>query len=192
MRKEGTGSLNDVVHASYPEINPELEYKNNKWQAAAMGVSLEKTLNKAGIMETYNAQFQDLINRDCIKLVSPQEIKEWEAIRGKVSYISHHPVLVPDKATMPCHLVINSSLRNSGSGPSPNDNWPKGPNTLKPMHGVFLGFRLYRVAIHFDLLKMFHTVRTREPKKFMCVDGLEKWQDRRHLAVLRLEGGRFW
>ena len=58
--------LNDVVRASYPEINPELEFKNNKWQATAMGLSLEKTLNKAGIMETYNAQFQDLINQDCI------------------------------------------------------------------------------------------------------------------------------
>ena len=103
-----------------------------------MGVSLEKTLNKAGIMDTYNAQFQDLIDRDCIELVSPQEIEEWESTRGKVSYISHHPVLVPDKATTHCCLVVNSSLKNSGWGPSPNDNWPKGPNALKPMHGVFL------------------------------------------------------
>ena len=107
-----------------------------------MGVSLEKALKKAGIMETYNAQFQDLIDRDCIKLVSPQEIEEWESTGGKVSYISHHPVLIPDKPTTPCHLVINLSLKNSGSGPSPNNNWPKGPNALKPMHGVFLRFRL--------------------------------------------------
>ena len=28
---------------------------------------------------------------------------------------------------------------------------------------------MYKVAIHFDLLKMFHTVRTREPEKFMCL-----------------------
>ena len=132
--------LNNVVYASYPEINPELEYKNNKWQAVAMGISLEKALNKAGIMETYNTQFQDLINRNCIELVSPQEIEEWESNGGKVSYISHHPVLVPDKPTTPCRLVINSSLKNSSSGPSPNDNWPKGQNALKPMHGVFLRF----------------------------------------------------
>ena len=44
--------LNKVVHASYTEINPDLEYENNKWQAAAMGISLEKTFNKAGIMES--------------------------------------------------------------------------------------------------------------------------------------------
>ena len=103
--------LNNVVHASYLEINPELEYKKNKWQAAVMGIK-----------ETYNAQFQNLIDRDCIEPVSPQEIEEWEAIGGKVSYISHHPVLVPDKATTPCHLVINLSLKNSSSGPSPNYN----------------------------------------------------------------------
>ena len=110
-----------------------------------------KGLNKAGIIENYNTQFKDLINRDCIELVSPQEIEEWESIGGKLSYISHHPVLVPDKATTPCRLVINSSLKNSGLGPSPNDNWPKGPNALKPMHGVFLRFQLYRVAIHICL-----------------------------------------
>ena len=132
-----------------------------------MGLSLEKTLNKAGIMETYNAEFKDLIDRDCIKAVSPEEIAEWEANGGKVSYISHHPVLTPDKVTTCCRLVINSSLRNSGLGPSPNDNWPKGPNALKPMYGVFLRFRMYQVAIHFDLSKMFHTVRTGEPEKFM-------------------------
>ena len=28
---------------------------------------------------------------------------------------------------------------------------------------------MYQVAIHFDLLKMFHTVRTGEPEKFMCL-----------------------
>ena len=102
--------LNDVVCASYPKINPELEFMNNMWQAAAMGLSLEKTLNKAGIIETYDAEFQDLIDRDCIKAVSPEEIEEWEANGGKVSYIYHHPVLTPDKVTTRCRLMINLSL----------------------------------------------------------------------------------
>ena len=79
---------------------------NIKIPYVAKGASLKKTLNKAGIMETYNAQFQDLINRNCIELVSPQVIEEWESTGGKVSYISHHPVLVPDKPTTPCPLVI--------------------------------------------------------------------------------------
>ena len=99
-----------------------------------------------------------------------------------MSYISHHPVITPDKVTTRCRIVINSSLRNSGNGPLPNDNWPKGPNALKPMYEVFVCFRLYEVAIHFDLSKMFHTVQTGEPEKLMRLmvwrDGKqgEEWQ----------------
>ena len=132
-----------------------------------MGISLKKTLNMTGMTETYNSEFKDLIVRDCIKAVFTEEIAEWEANGGKVSYISHHPLLTPDKVTTRGCLVINLSLKNSGSGPSPNDNWLKGPNALKPMYGVFLCFCLYEVAIHFDLSKMFHTVRTGEPEKNM-------------------------
>ena len=68
------------------------------------------------------------------------------------------------------------SLKNSGNGPSPNDNWPKGPNALEPMYNVFARFHLYEVAVHFDLSKMFHTVQTGEPEKFMR---LMVWRDGR-------------
>merc|ERR1711867_225789 len=89
---------------------------------------------------------------------------------------------MPDKVTTRCRIVINLSLKNSGTDPSPNDNRPKGPNTLKPMYKVFVHFRLYEVTVHFDLLKMFHTVQTGEPEKFMRLmvwrDGrqTEEWQ----------------
>merc|ERR1712175_49869 len=108
-------------------------------------------------------------------MAATEEIEEWKGKGGKISYISHHPVITPDKVTTHCRIVINSSLKNSGNGPSPNDNWPKGPNALKPMYEVFVRFRLYEVAIHFDLSKMFHSVQTIEPEKFMrlmvCRDG---------------------
>ena len=35
------------------------------------------------------------------------------------------------------------------------------------MHQVFVRFRLYEVAIHFDLSNMFHTVQTGEAEKYM-------------------------
>ena len=104
---------NNLCQASYPEINLELGFKNKKWQAVAMGTSMEKNLNKAGMMEVYNAKFKDLLDRDCIKPVSSQEIAEWEGKGGNVSYISHHPVITPDKVTTNCRIVINSSLKNS-------------------------------------------------------------------------------
>ena len=147
-----------------------------------MSKSMEKHLNKTGMMEVYNKQFKDLLNRGCIEPVSSEEIEEWKNKGGKFSYISHHPVITPDKVTTCCRIVINSSLKNSGNGPSPNDNWPKGPNALKPMYEVFVRFHLYEVAVHFNLSKMFHSVQTGEPEKFMRLmvwrDGkqTEEWQ----------------
>ena len=60
------------------------------------GNFLRESSQQSRYYETYNAQFQDLVDRNCIELVSPQEIEEWESTGGKVSYISHLPVLVPD------------------------------------------------------------------------------------------------
>ena len=51
---------NNVCRASYPEINPELGFKNNKWQAVAMSTSMEKHLKKAGMAEVYNGEFKVL------------------------------------------------------------------------------------------------------------------------------------
>ena len=80
--------LNNVCQASYPEIDPNLEFKDNKWQAVAMSKSMEKHLNKTGMMEVYNEQFKDLLNRGCIEPVSNEEIEEWKNKGGKFSYIS--------------------------------------------------------------------------------------------------------
>ena len=157
---------NSVCRATYPELDPSLVYKDNKWQAVAMSTSLERQLRKSGMLQVYNKEFQDLLDRGVVKTVTAEQIAAWKERGGQVSYISHHPVLSPDKATTKCRLVANSSLKNSGNGPTPNQNWPKGPNALKPMYQVFVRFRLYQVAIHFDLSKMFHSVLTGEPEQF--------------------------
>ena len=156
-----------ICEASYPDLDPNLPYKDNRWQAVAMASSLEKQLLKNDMVEKYNGEWQGLVDRGTIKKVSQEEIASWKAKGGNISYISHHPVISPDKATSKCRLVANSSLKNCGNGPSPNENWPKGPNALKPMHRVFLRFRMYPVAVHFDLTKMFHSVKTGEKEQFM-------------------------
>ena len=54
----------NVCRASYPEIDPNLCYKDNKWQAVAMSTSMEKHLKKAGMMNVYNGEFQDFLDCD--------------------------------------------------------------------------------------------------------------------------------
>ena len=41
-------------------------------------------------MEMYNAEFQNLIDRDCIEAVALQEIKEWEANGGLKTFGHRH------------------------------------------------------------------------------------------------------
>ena len=53
---------NNVCQASYPEIDPSLCYKDNKWQAVAMSLSMEKHLKKAGMMSVYNSELKDLLD----------------------------------------------------------------------------------------------------------------------------------
>ena len=96
---------NNVCRASYPEIDPDLEFKDNKWQAVAMSKSMEKHLNKTGMMEVYNEQFKDLLNRGCIEPVSNEEIEEWKGKGGKFSYISHHLSLQLTTSLLPAEFL---------------------------------------------------------------------------------------
>ena len=162
--------VNQVCNARYPVIKDTSAFKNNQWQAEKMAASLEKRLAKReGGREEYNQEVQDFLDRKVIRVVTQEEIRAWELKGGKVNFVSHHAVERPDKATTKLRLVSNSSLKNSGRGPSPNSVWPKGPfgGGLQPLHEVLLRFRSYEVALHSDLTKMFHSVRTGPEEMFM-------------------------
>ena len=157
-----------VCKVTYPVIAETSSFRNNEWQAVAMATSLEKQLIKKGAaMKQYNGEWEDMENRGAIIQINRREVDEWEKGGGVVSFISHHGVERPDKATSKMRPVANSSLKNSGRGPSPNSVWAKGPNSLRPLLEVFLRFRSYEHALHFDLSKMFHSVKTGEAEKYM-------------------------
>ena len=159
-----------VCTASYPVIKDTSAFRNNQWQAEKMAMSLEKQLGRSpGGREKYNAEFDDFLKRKVLREVAQSEIKAWEDAGGKVNFVSHHAVERPDKATTKLRLVSNSSLRNSGRGPSPNSVWPKGPfgGGLQPLLEVLLRFRGYAKALHSDITKMFHSVKTGPEEMFM-------------------------
>ena len=53
------------------------------------------------------------------------------------------------------------------------------------MYEVFVCFPLYEVTVHFDLSKMFHTVQTGEPEKFMR---LMVWRDSKEAEEWQIYG----
>ena len=95
-----------------------------------MTAALERKLNKTNGLSAYNKEFDNFISRGVIRKVSDVEIKVWKDEGKPINYISHHSVDRPDKATTKKRIVSNSSLANSGTGPSVNQLWPKGPNPL--------------------------------------------------------------
>ena len=165
---------------TYPMLEDPAVLRNNEWQARAMSLSLEKQLRRKASLETYNVEFQDYIDRGVLVEVTEAEIGNWEKVGGSVNFIAHHGVETPDKATTKTRLVSNPSIRNCGKGPSINAFWPKGPLSLQPMLEVFLRFRAYEVACHYDIRKMYHSVLTTDQEKFLRLlvwrmDG-EEWK----------------
>ena len=152
---------------SYPIIGDLNLLTNNEWQAKAMAAGLERSLKKKDKLVNYNKEFKEYVERGVLVEVDRLEIEEWEAKGGAVNYISHHGVETPHKATTKTRLVSNPSIKNGGKGPSVNDFWPKGPLSLNPMIEVFIRFRGYKVACHFDIKKMYHSVKTTDQEKFL-------------------------
>ena len=87
-----------------------------------MSKSLEKQLNKLGILEQYNNKYNVMLKRKVIRKVTPQELSAWKEEGNDICFISHHPVLTPDKVTTKCRIVTNSLLKNNGKGLTLNLN----------------------------------------------------------------------
>ena len=87
-----------------------------------------------------------MIKREVMKETSLKEIEEWEAKGGIVHIISHHGAQNDHTKSTPLRVVVNSAMPNNGSGPCPNDIWPKGPNSLNNLFEVLTKFRSYEMG----------------------------------------------
>ena len=157
-----------VCKTVYPLIKDPQGLAYNEWQVVAIAKSMRKTLIKNGKLPDYENKIDDYIKRGFLSPVTRSEIAGWQRMGGVACFISHHAVERLDKATTKVRLVSNSSLSIGGRGnPSPNDHWPKGPNVLKPLDRILIRFRLNEIGLHFDISKMYHSVRTSDVEKFM-------------------------
>ena len=98
---------------------------DNIGQAISFKSSIEKRLLKDKTMvEAYNAELQEFINRGAITRLDQIEI---DSYAGPISYVSHFAVMKPDSTTTPLHIVTNTSLKNCGCGIFPNECMQEGP-----------------------------------------------------------------
>lgn len=139
--------VNERVIAKYPIIGDLTKMKDNRYQAESMAKGLEKRLIKRNQLEAYNVVFNEYVEQGALIPVEKKEIEEWKSAGGVVHYISHHGVDNDHSATTPLRLVANSTVKNFSTGPSANDLWPKGPNSINNLLKVLFRWRTYEVAL---------------------------------------------
>jgi hypothetical protein len=142
--------------AKYPFIISPTIMKDNKKQAEACMVRLEKQLIKKDDLEAFNEQFNDTVERGVFKKLTPKEAAAWG---GPINYISF---VVAYKngphATTPLRICMNSAMKQPGSNKSLNDLLAKGPPALADLFSVSLGHREYVFALAKDLSKFYQRV----------------------------------
>ena len=121
--KENTKLINGEIWCTYPYVKDPSCLANNRQSAVKVAEKVYISLKKDGLLEAYNKQVREILDRKAAVKLTKQEIDEYE---GPHQYISHHAVL-KDSVSTPVRMVTNSSFNNGGK--SLNSCLAAGPNS---------------------------------------------------------------
>jgi len=151
------------VSVSYPWTEDVCKLTDNFHQAMAFQKSFErKLIRDQRMLDAYNSELRKAMDRGAIVQLSQEEMDNYS---GPVSYVVHHGVHKPDSTTTPLRVVTNTSLKNTHAKLSPNDCMQTGPNALSSLLEVLVGFRMYEVALVYDMTKAYQSIATGELEK---------------------------
>ena len=111
------------------------------------------------MLDAYNSELRKAMERGAIVELSQEEMDNYS---GPVSYVVHHGVHKPGSATTPLRVVTNTSFKNVHAKVSPNECMQEGPNALSSLLEVLVGFRMYEVALVYDMTKAYQSIATGE------------------------------
>ena len=121
--------INGEIRCSYPFIKDPACLSYNRDAALRVAEKVWRSLKKDGLLQAYNEQVQQILDRKAAIKLSKQEMQDYA---GPTQYISHHPVL-KDSVSTPVRMVTNSSFNNGGK--SLNSCLATGPNSREPHVG---------------------------------------------------------
>jgi len=101
-------------------------------------------------MEAYHKKILEIVERGYVEIVDP-------TYRGIFTYLPHHPVIKPERATTKIRPVFDGSARTKSS-PSLNQCLYTGPNNTPDLLAVLLRFRIPKVVWMADIEKAFPKV----------------------------------
>ena len=171
---------NKLFTVKFPIVGDITQFKDNRNQAIVRAEALQKSLEKRKLLNAYNEQVDDFIERGVWKETSLAEIEAWKSSGGYVHYVGHHAVLNPQSKSTPVRVVVDSALRNNYNGPKLSSLYAKGPNCLNNLYSVLTTWRSFQYVGVFDVSKCYHGMKTGKPEFFM------------RLVVWRKEGETIW
>ena len=110
---------------SYPFTQDPSILPNNKGQVIKIAEREEKRLVHAGLLESFNSEFQKLLEYGALVELTDTELAMWN---GPKHYVSLQRVINEESSTTPLSIVTNSSLSDR-RGLSLNSILMKGHNT---------------------------------------------------------------
>ena len=147
-------------NVKYPFLeDPKEALSDNRKQAIAYGLSLEKKLVKGGLREQFETEFQKFIESKSLREIGEEEMETWQ---GAVHYVPLQLVVNEASQSTPFRIVTNTSCKDPKTGKSLNSITCKGPNMLSDPYRILLRFRNRKHAITTDVTKAYHGLRTGE------------------------------
>ena len=131
----------------FPESLP-----NNRERAEQQLMRREKQVKRDGKLESYNREIRDLVDRQVVRILNPEEIHDDEP----AWYLNHRCIERPDKASTSLRLVFDSAAEYQGR--SLNKALEKGPDYLNNLFSSLLAWREAEIAFTGDIGKMFNQI----------------------------------
>ena len=140
---------------------------NNFMTAKSRLVSLQRSLDKRGLMERYEGEIVKLLDSGYAEPVPIYDMNKSD----KVWYLPHHAVINPKK---PEKLRIVFDCASRFRGESLNDKCYRGPDLNNKLLHVLLRFRQHEFSVMADIEAMYYQVRIpledRDVLRFLWVD----------------------
>ncbi|VDI73293.1 Hypothetical predicted protein [Mytilus galloprovincialis] len=155
--KETLKFKNGRYYVKWPwkENTPELP-DNRELALGRLKSCVARMRKKPDLLTKYDTIIQDQIQKGIV-----EEVNEFRT-DGRKHYIPHHAVITPQKSTTKVRIVYDASAKNNKEMPSLNECLYRGPVLLNNLCGIFMRFRLHKIAMVADIEKAFLQVGLQE------------------------------
>lgn len=146
-----------VVRLPFKTEDPECKRGDTRDIAEKRLKSLERRFEKnEKLKDSYKAVIDEYIKMGHIVEVSEPDKKRKESV-----YLPHHAVIREDKDTTKVRVVFNASQAGK-NGVSLNDDLLVGPTIQPDLRHLILQWRLSRICLTADIIKMYRQVKVHE------------------------------